>query len=35
MSDKVLLKVENLEQHFKIGKANIKAVDGVCQVSDS
>ena len=29
MSDKVLLKVENLEQHFKIGKANIKAVDGV------
>ena len=29
MSDKVLLKVENLEQHFKVGKANIKAVDGV------
>ena len=29
MSEKVLLKVENLEQHFKIGKANIKAVDGV------
>ena len=29
MSEKVLLKVENLEQHFKIGKATIKAVDGV------
>ena len=29
MSEKVLLKVENLEQHFKIGKANIKAVDGI------
>ena len=29
MSDKVLLKVDNLEQHFKVGKANIKAVDGV------
>ncbi len=29
MSEKVLLKVENLEQHFKVGKANIKAVDGI------
>ena len=29
MSEKVLLKVENLEQHFKVGRATIKAVDGI------